>query len=59
MEYELLDNGYTRLKVPKKQFKVYEELIKSYIIFFGGKCIKESSRFIYYVIYADLISKEE
>ena len=59
MEYELLDNGYTRLKVPKRQLKNYETLIISYIMAYGGRCVKKSSRFIYYVIYSDLISRKK
>ena len=59
MEYELLDNGYTRLKVSKRQLKSYETLITSYIMVFGGKCVKESSRFIYYIVYTDLINRKK
>lgn len=58
MDLTLMDNRKTIIKVTKKQFPYYEKIIKSYIILYGGKLEKENSRYIYYIINADLLNKK-
>lgn len=59
MDLTLMDNGKTRIKVSKKNFRYYEKTIKSYIALYGGKLEKENSRYIYYIVNADLLNKRK
>ena len=53
------ENGIarTRIKVSKKHLDTYKKIIGSYIAKYGGDFEKQSSRFVYYIVNADLINK--
>jgi hypothetical protein len=49
-------NRHTEIKVSIKQLPIYKNLISSYIVKFGGREVKRSTRFIYIEIDADLLN---
>lgn len=53
------ENGITktRIKVSKNNLDTNKKLIGSYIAKYGGDFQKQSSRFVYFVVNADLINK--
>ncbi len=60
MELQLIEKTRkTRIKVPLKQLSVYKKLIDSYIALYGGKEEKRSSKYVYYIIEADLLNRKK
>lgn len=60
IEMKIVENKNGRktiLKVSRTGFLRYKTLIDSYILLYGGKPTKESSRFLYFEIDVDLLNR--
>ena len=58
MELTLIENeGRTRIKVSKVQYSKYEPVINGYILLYGGRKERESSRYIYFIIDAYVMAR--
>ena len=59
MEMTLIEKtGQTRIKVGRKAYDKCESVIASYIAVHGGRKEKESSRYLYFIIDADLLNRK-
>ena len=60
MELQLIqETRHTRIKCPLKEYPAFKRLIASYIALYGGREEKRSSRFIYFVVEADLLNRKK
>ena len=59
MEMTLIEKtGQTRIKCSLKAYPMYDAIIDSYIAMHGGRKERETKRYVYYLIDADLLSKK-
>lgn len=62
MDLELVETKdgkiHTKIKLDKRK-KFYKPYIYAALILYGGKLEKETSKYAYYTIYADMINREE
>lgn len=57
MELTLIENeGRTRIKVSKSQYPKYASVINGYMLLYGGRKERESSRYVYFIIDADVMA---
>ena len=58
MELTLIEKtGQTRIKVSKAKYTQYESVIQGYCVLYGGRKERETARYIYYIIDADILSR--
>lgn len=58
MEMTLIEKtGQTRIKCALRAYPMYAAIIDSYIALHGGRKERETLRYVYYLIDADLLSK--
>lgn len=58
MELALIEKeGRTRIKVSKSQYPKYASVIDGYMLLYGGRKERESSRYMYFIIDADLLAR--
>ena len=58
MELTLIEKeGRTRIKVSKAQYPKYASVIDGYILLYGGRKERESARFVYFIVDADIIAR--
>jgi hypothetical protein len=58
MELTLIENeGRTRIKVSRAKYPIYASIIDGYILLYGGRKERESSRYVYYIIDADVMAR--
>lgn len=56
MEMTLIENtNQTRIKVSLKKFSQYERIIKAYMAAHGGREERRTTRYVYYIIDANII----
>ena len=58
MELELIGEKETRIKCPLKNYTKMKTLINSYLHLYGGKEEKKNSRYIYFIVHADLLNRK-
>lgn len=59
MELSLIENTrQTRIKVSKKEFPYCKAIIEVYNKLYGVEFEKSNSRYIYYIVNADLLNKQ-
>lgn len=58
MELMLIEKeNKTRIKVSKTQYPKYASVIDGYMLLYGGRKERETARYIYYIIDADILSR--
>lgn len=58
MELTLIENeGRTRIKVSRAQYPKYASVIDGYMLLYGGRKERESSRYVYFIINADVMAR--
>jgi hypothetical protein len=58
MEMTLIEKtGQTRIKCSIKAYPRYAAVIDGYITLHGGRKERETSRYVYYIVDADLMNK--
>lgn len=58
MELMLIEKeNKTRIKVSKAQYPKYASVIDGYMLLYGGRKERESSRYVYFIIDADVMAR--
>lgn len=58
MELTLIEKeNKTRIKVSKAQYPKYASVIDGYMLLYGGRKERESTRFVYFIIDADVLTR--
>lgn len=60
MEMTLIEKtGQTRIKCCLKAYPKYAAVIDGYIALHGGRKERETTRYVYYIVDADLLNKQQ
>ncbi len=51
--------GQTRIKCCLKAYPKYAAVIDGYIALYGGRKERETTRYVYYIVDADLLNKQQ
>ena len=58
MELMLIEKGNKiRIKVSKAQYPKYASIIDGYMLLYGGRKERESSRYVYFIIDANVMAR--